>query len=34
MAKKCVRTSGPKKGKLKPGWSFGKNGDCKKARKK
>lgn len=28
MAKTCVNTSGPKKGKLKKGYKFGKGGKC------
>ena len=31
MAKACVRASGKNKGKLKPGWKFGKGGRCIKA---
>lgn len=32
MAKACQVKSGPKKGKLKKGWRYGKNGSCVKAK--
>lgn len=32
--KECVVKSGPKKGKLKKGWRYGKNGRCVRAKRK